>query len=301
MIRHYPVFLFFTISVYLIAFGCNTSKKIIQEDFTKKTILRTIDWSGRKILFVVIGDKYKSVNNINKKFSLLNVNDHFINYSKLENQHGKILGEFFRNGSEYLLIEMKDGEKIKYERTNWEKAENRPPPYCCFIEELTKTKNMIGQTIWLNKTTNFLYTSTTSFFTYSNKKFNRFDEVVIVDIYPFYNGGFDRPLWLMIKSKDEKIGYVKYNYKERTKGYINNYYYRTDPLPKEWSDEIIKIIKKERICVGMTAKQVRISWGNPSQINKIITENGKIEKWIYNNSNPDVVYINNGIVKSIQN
>ena len=310
MIRHHSGFLFITVSFYLVIIGCNslhirisfkTPKKAIAEAPLKKSILKELDWSGKEILFVKIGDDYKSFKTINSKFSLLNEKDRFINYSKLENQYGKILGKFYRNGSEYLLIQMKDGRNIKYARTNWEMAENTPPPYCCFTDEIVKIKKMIGQTIWLNKTKDFLYPSTTTFFTFSNKLFDRFEEVKIIDIYPYYNGGYGIPLWLMIKSKDGRAGYVKYNYKDRSRGFFDNYYYTTDPFPKEWGDETIDIVKSGRISVGMTERQVRISWGNPSYINTTVTRHGKSEQWVYNNFKPDLVYIKNGKVDSIHN
>ena len=308
MIRHHLVFLFIIISICLIIIGCNSlhirisaappKKKIVKTSIVK-SILKEFDWSGKEILFVKIGDDYNSLKTMNSKFSLLNENDRFINYQKLENQYGIILGKFYRNRSEYLLIQMKDGRKIKYARTNWEMAENTPPPYFLFTEEIFTIKKMIGQTIWLNKTKDFLYPSVTTLFTFSNKPFDRFDEVKVVDIYLYHIGGFDRPLWLMIQSKDGRTGYVKYNYKDRSKGFFDNYYYTTDPFPNEWGDEIIDIVKSGRISVGMTERQVRISWGNPSYINTTVTQHGKNEQWVYNNFKPDLVYIKNGKVDSI--
>ena len=149
MIRHHLAFLFITISICLIIIGCNSlhirisaappKKKIVQTPIVK-SILKEFDWSGKEILFVKIGDDYNSLKTMNSKFSLLNENDRFINYHKLENQYGIILGKFYRNGSEYLLIQMKDGRKIKYARTNWEIAENTPPPYFLFTEEIFTIK-----------------------------------------------------------------------------------------------------------------------------------------------------------------
>ena len=299
-----------TVLFCLIIISCNSlhiristarPEKSTVKAFKKKSILKELDWNGKEIFFVKIGDDYKSFKTINSKFSLLNEKDRFINYSKLENQYGKILGKFYQNGTEYLLIKMKDGRNIKYARTYLEISENIPPSYCCFTDEIIEIKKMIGQTIWLNKTKKFLYPSVTTFFTSSKQPFYRFDKVKIVDVYPYYNGGFDRPIWLMIKSKDGKTGYVRYNNKDRIKGFFDNYYYTSDPFPKEWGDEIIDIIKSGRISVGMTENQVRISWGNPSYINTIVTRKGKDEQWVYNSSNPNLVYIKNGKVDSIYN
>ena len=51
--------------------------------------------------------------------------------------------------------------------------------------------------------------------------------------------------------------------------------------------------------IGMTADEVRKStWGEPQKINTTITTNGTSEQWCY--SNNKYVYLENGIVKSIQ-
>tara|TARA_B100000686_G_scaffold80943_1_gene87363 strand:+ start:27908 stop:28855 length:948 start_codon:yes stop_codon:yes gene_type:complete len=310
MMMKYLLLIIFSILFVFIVAGCNTlhiriipanPKKVKSEILIKKSILRKLVWSDKDILFVKIGNNYKSLKTMNNKFSLLNEKNKFIKYSNLEGKHGKILGKFYQNGLEYLLIKMRDGRNIKYARTNWEITSNIPPPYLCLIDEIAHIKNMIGQTIWLNKTKDFLYPATTTFFSSSKKPFNKFDEVKIIDIYPYYNGGFDIPLWLIIKSKDQRIGFVKYNYTERSNGYFENYYYISNPLPKEWGDDIINNVKNGKIIVGMTEYQVRISWGNPAFINTVFTSEGKSEEWFYNSFNPDLVYIKNGEVKSIKN
>ena len=57
-----------------------------------------------------------------------------------------------------------------------------------------------------------------------------------------------------------------------------------------------------KIRPGMTASQVQNAWGNPSKINKSIGSYGVHEQWVYRNNgyNAQYVYIENGVVKSLQ-
>lgn len=53
------------------------------------------------------------------------------------------------------------------------------------------------------------------------------------------------------------------------------------------------------VSIGMTAAQVRGScWGNPSRINKTVTQRGIHEQWVYGLGT--YVYVTDGVVTSIQ-
>ncbi len=57
--------------------------------------------------------------------------------------------------------------------------------------------------------------------------------------------------------------------------------------------------RKGGVSVGMTAAQARAScWGSPRSINKTTIAAGTREQWVYGGGN--YVYINNGVVTSIQ-
>ncbi|MEG1102362.1 MAG: DUF4124 domain-containing protein [Comamonas sp.] len=57
-----------------------------------------------------------------------------------------------------------------------------------------------------------------------------------------------------------------------------------------------------RIRIGMTSSQVQNAWGYPSKVNKSIGSYGTHEQWIYRNNghNTQYVYIENGVVTSMQ-
>ena len=68
---------------------------------------------------------------------------------------------------------------------------------------------------------------------------------------------------------------------------------------KKQPKRIQKLINNGEISIGMTADQVVLSWGLPSDINRTMYKHGTHEQWIYNRKN--YVYLDNGIVTAIQN
>lgn len=61
-------------------------------------------------------------------------------------------------------------------------------------------------------------------------------------------------------------------------------------------------IANKRIFVGMTADDVRASWGAPTKINATINTGGKSEQWVYDKglAPSQYVYLTNGVVTSMQ-
>jgi hypothetical protein len=67
-------------------------------------------------------------------------------------------------------------------------------------------------------------------------------------------------------------------------------------------DEFKKIIKERKIRLGMTDKQVILSWGKPDDKNSSIGSYGRHEQWIYRieDFKADYLYFENGILNSYQ-
>jgi hypothetical protein len=297
---------FYPLLSILLLIGCNPSSTTTN---TSNPInIEEFSLSGRDVLVVKVGEKLKELkksvgSSLDKEFSLTNGSNRFIKYSELENQYGKVLGKSKIKDKNYLIIQMNERRRVKIGYLNWDMKYDMLPSFLVSVDKINELKKLVGEIIWLNKTDDFssLYNNTT-FFTHSNKSFNRFDEVEIVDIYPLYMGGSDRPIWLKVKSKVGDFGYVKYDDIPNKKGF-DLYYYSSNPLPKEWGDEVIELVKNGKIRIGMTERQVRVSRGNPSDINTTITQYTKREQWVYKQSSykSSYVYVENGKVVSIQN
>lgn len=61
-------------------------------------------------------------------------------------------------------------------------------------------------------------------------------------------------------------------------------------------------IAQGKVFVGMTADEVRRSWGAPTKINSTLSGSGSSQQWVYDRGNfkSQYVYLDNGIVSTIQ-
>lgn len=74
----------------------------------------------------------------------------------------------------------------------------------------------------------------------------------------------------------------------------------------QWDEDVREAIVNEQIQLGMTASQVRLSWGNPSDVNRTVSAHGTHEQWVYGRfttySTPHhYLYFDDGVLTSWQN
>lgn len=76
---------------------------------------------------------------------------------------------------------------------------------------------------------------------------------------------------------------------------------RPQPLTPD-EQRILKAVASGKVTRGMTAAQLRSSWGSPTKINKSVGSYGSHEQWIYDRGNfrSQYVYLENGVVTSFQ-
>ncbi len=68
----------------------------------------------------------------------------------------------------------------------------------------------------------------------------------------------------------------------------------------QWSEEIVRLMRKRAIKMGMTAEQVILARGRPQKINRSVGSYGSREQWVYEFSRPGYLYFKNGILTSWQ-
>lgn len=75
-----------------------------------------------------------------------------------------------------------------------------------------------------------------------------------------------------------------------------------EPPGDPMAASINSAIATGKVMIGMTAQQVRSSWGSPTKINSSIGSYGKHEQWIYDRGNyrSQYVYVENGVVTAVQ-
>jgi hypothetical protein len=64
-----------------------------------------------------------------------------------------------------------------------------------------------------------------------------------------------------------------------------------------WEIDICNRIAKHEVQIGMTAEQIRLSWGAPEKINSTVLQNSRSEQWVYSS---DYLYVEDGILMSLQ-
>lgn len=68
------------------------------------------------------------------------------------------------------------------------------------------------------------------------------------------------------------------------------------------SPAVANAMARGRVMVGMTAAEVRRSWGSPDKINSTVNGQGTSQQWVYDRGQfkAQYVYLDNGVVRSIQ-
>jgi len=240
-------------------------------------------WTGKRFLFSELGDDYKKTDNFNKIWSKTH-KTRFTPYYKFLDKDFIIVGTHKTFKNDYLVIEDKRKKRFKMLIQSKSNQKDTIPSYFLFDDVLQKAKAMIGKYIWLNNTYD-----RTSFFTKSGYQFRRFEKVMVEDYLSFQNSFSDYPVWLKISNQLGAIGFVRFNGEEGRVG-VQDHYYLSNPLPKSWGSLTIQKIINNEIEIGMEDRQVRISIGNPNEINITSSRHGIGEQWVYWGSNGNKIY-----------
>ena len=260
--------------IYLFVFlfsSCNLYNK----NFNNDSIIKN-RWSGDAVLFSDVSSQILKQKYINRGWTKFNKNNS-IPYFKLKKQEGIILGNYYNNQKEYLVVQLDNRKKYKWEKSYWQINDNALPGHLCRIKDLDEAKKLNGKYIWLNS-----IDDDTSFISVPSMIYNKFEKVQIIGTRVYQNGGRDWPIWLVIKSNNELNPMVRYNGNKKIVG-KQNYYFDNQPLPKIWGDDLILKIISGEVSAGMSVEQVRVAVGNPDIINNTSSRHSVSEQWIYGN------------------
>ena len=230
--------------------------------------------SGLRVVFAELEDSYKRSKNFNKIWSKIHKN-RYRPYFRFAGRSYIIDGILNKYKKDFLILKDENGKQFKMELNQEEIQQKILPSYLLTEDIEKKAQGMIGKTIWLNNTLD-----PKSFFNLSDSRFNRFDQVLVLDTFPYQNSNSDYPVWLKVESKLKGIGFVRYNGQEGRVG-VQDHYYVSDPLPRSWGKQMVKKILNKKVEVGMKDRQVRISIGNPSFVNTTSSRHGIGEQWVY--------------------
>jgi hypothetical protein len=204
-------------------------------------------------------------------------------YFRLKNNSGKIKGDFIHNAERYLIVQTNNGNLFKWKYNPM--VSRSLPSHLATLSAIEEAKLFIGKNIWLNE-----INSDSIFINNSEKRFKKFDKVMVLGIRVFQNSKTDMPIWLEIDTNIEHNAFIRYNGKFKTELRQNNYY-KENPLKKEWSNTIIENLKKKKIEYGMSFEQVRVSIGNPEIVNNTSSANGVSQQWVYGKNLDEKKYL----------
>ena len=269
-IKIYTLLCLINLNIFLFS-SCNLfNKNLINDSIIKNK------WSGETVLFSDVSSQILKQKYINRGWTKFNKNKS-VPYFKLKKQKGIILGNYFNSQNEYLVVQLDNGKKYKWEKTFWQINDNALPAHLCRIGDLEQAKKLHGEFIWLNS-----IEGDTSFINIPGMSYSKFKKVKVIDSRVYQNGGRDWPIWLVIKSNNEFNPMVRYNGKKKIVG-KQNYYFDYQPLPKIWGKDLILKIVSGKVSPGMSAEQVRVTMGNPDVINNTSSRHSISEQWIYGN------------------
>ena len=251
--------------------SCNLFNKNLNNDSIIKN-----RWSGQAISFSDVSSQILKQKYINRAWTKFNKNK-IVPYFKLKKQEGIILGNYYSNQKEYLVVQLDSGKKYKWEKSSWQINDNALPAHLCRIKDLEQAEKLNGLYIWLNSITEH-----TSFINAPGIVYNKFKKVKIIGTRVYQNGGRDWPIWLVIESNNEFNPMVRYNGDKKVVG-KQNYYFEDQPLPKIWGEDLILKIISGNVTPGMSDEQVRVAIGNPDVINNTSSRHSVSEQWFYGN------------------
>ena len=268
MIR--KIALLFSFNFFIIqTFSCS----LINKNNSDYLVIKN-KWSGETVFYSDVSSELLKQKDINRGWTRLEKNKN-IPYFKLKKRKGTVLGNYYNNQKEYLVIQLENGKKYKWEKKYWQINDKAFPNHLSRLKIKNEAKKMSGQFIWLN-----IIDADSAFINNTGLIFNKFNKVKVVGTKVYQNGGRDWPIWLEINSGDEFNVIVRYNGEKKIKG-KQNYYFENNPLPRIWGKEVIRKIISGKIEYGMKEEQVRVSIGNPHIINNTSSRHSVSEQWIY--------------------
>lgn len=67
------------------------------------------------------------------------------------------------------------------------------------------------------------------------------------------------------------------------------------------AERVTIAIGQKKVMTGMTAEEVRRSWGEPTRINSSVGSYGRHEQWVYGSGgDTQYLYLDNGVLRSMQ-
>lgn len=156
--------------------------------------------------------------------------------------------------------------------------------------DLDIAKLLIGKQVWIDQSQVVRAMTLATLEKGVAYPLNHMEPVTVTDLYlsaigDAYGSG---PFFLKVKKASGEEGYLAFS---------TRYFHTEYPIPAGTPAKIVEAIKAQKVLLGMTAKQVTLSWGKPEDVNRTVGSWGVHEQWVYGDQ---YVYLENGKVSSFQ-
>jgi hypothetical protein len=161
----------------------------------------------------------------------------------------------------------------------------------------------LGKTLWLRRTALFVWSEESE--KLGSINLPKYSPLTVEDVVA---GWYEhRPVRFILKTREGRIGFQDLSMSGtnvriglRKVGDFGDRFLESDPRETyQWSKQVWSAIENEKVFVGMTVEQARMSWGEPKAINRTTTARGSEEQWVYGDSN--YLYVSDGKLTAVQN
>lgn len=156
--------------------------------------------------------------------------------------------------------------------------------------DLELGKALIGKQIWIDQAQVARPSTLATLNRDVTYPLSQLEPVTVIDLYlPSIGHAYGRgPFFLKVKKSSGEMGFLAFN---------SMYFHRTYPIAPDTPARIADAIQQQEVVLGMTAEQVKLSWGKPEDVNRTVGSWGVHEQWVYGRK---FVYLENGKVTSFQ-
>lgn len=169
-----------------------------------------------------------------------------------------------------------------------------------YLDDLDRARaTWIGKDLWVRKSR--LHDNNDDFM--GSIQVPKYCRVRVADI--VLSSFDDKPARFLVVTESDTRGYLDCylsttNIEEKFGHSFNDIFFTSDPrIVYSWPEQVWRAIESEKVFVGMTKKQVEMSWGWPKKVNKTIRDGGRVsEQWVYVGG---YLYFDGDILETIQN
>lgn len=156
--------------------------------------------------------------------------------------------------------------------------------------DIAIAKLLVGKTIWFDRTYGTYPLELVTLDRSVSYPLQNLEEANVTGLYmpAIGHARGSAPFFLKVRKATGQEGYFPFN---------TLYFHPANPIPSGTSAKIVQAIKDQKVVLGMTAKQVELSWGKPEDVNRSVGSWGVHEQWVYGRQ---YVYLENGKVSSFQ-